>query len=503
MTLVQSLLLLSCHDEVSDGLKDTWYHIGVAISIAHTIGLHRNPEKTCMSAREARVRKRIWWAACIRDSMCALRMRRPSRIFEHDVPMLTLADFELQAVPDLATCLPVECVTARDIRLQQELAVMCIEKAKLCVCINHVLSTGYSTLSQCQHMERDQTPLLLPQKSEPKIGLIQSCDEELWSWFDNLSEEAKQPKRLSGVASLDLNRSLLHLTFCAALSTLHRPQILPSLALRHASSAACRIVLELASAELLKFLPHAGVEATVLLPAIITYLLDMRSTDVSRQTSRHECLRCIKAMSSLQDARSFAGSKTLFHRTIIHKNSTRLEKILTRYFCSDEEISAMSELMGAGKHLGKDSMGHSLNCKDSITPPPDSGISWKATTDHANISDWTSSSDEIIRRLAGLLGFSTPAEGQDGGQHHVPDTPASFANAWDDNAAHILEDGMFHDATDDNFPIGEASGDDFATLFEDTSVPDSATDDALESELFLFMDTVDRGSTTDMDWHDQ
>ena len=38
--------------ETPDDQKDTWHWMGVAISLAHTIGLHRNPEKSNMDIKK-------------------------------------------------------------------------------------------------------------------------------------------------------------------------------------------------------------------------------------------------------------------------------------------------------------------------------------------------------------------------------------------------------------------------------------------------------------------
>ena len=71
----------------------------------------------------------------MRDRLIALGMRRPTRIKDQDadVPMLTMDDFEITAIPDSISCVPASCQFARNVEKQRELAVMCVEKAKLCV----------------------------------------------------------------------------------------------------------------------------------------------------------------------------------------------------------------------------------------------------------------------------------------------------------------------------------------------------------------------------------
>ena len=78
VSLVQSLLLMTYWYETPDDQKDTWHWMGVAITLAHTIGLHRNPEKSNMEPSKKKLWKRVWWSCFMRDRLVALGMRRPT-----------------------------------------------------------------------------------------------------------------------------------------------------------------------------------------------------------------------------------------------------------------------------------------------------------------------------------------------------------------------------------------------------------------------------------------
>src|SRR5687768_13102797 len=158
LILVQALLLMTYWYETPDDQKDTWHWMGVAISLAHTIGLHRNPGTTSMAPPRQKLWKRIWWSCFMRDRLIALGMRRPTRIKDEDfdVPQLEEDDFEIQALPDNITVIPPECALMRDVAMQRELAVMCIYKAKLCVTISHMLKAQYSVLIR-DHMKPENT----------------------------------------------------------------------------------------------------------------------------------------------------------------------------------------------------------------------------------------------------------------------------------------------------------------------------------------------------------
>ncbi|EXL40433.1 hypothetical protein FOCG_17055 [Fusarium oxysporum f. sp. radicis-lycopersici 26381] len=138
LIVIQALLLMTYWYETPDDQKGTWHWMGMAISLAYTIGLHRNAGLTSMTPAKQKLRKRIWWSCCMRDRLIALGMRQPSRIKDEDfdVPMLEESDFEIEALPKDNTVIPASCTLVRNLDMQRELAIMCIAKAQLCVCIN-------------------------------------------------------------------------------------------------------------------------------------------------------------------------------------------------------------------------------------------------------------------------------------------------------------------------------------------------------------------------------
>lgn len=65
-----------------------WYWIGIAISLAQSLGLHRSNHAGHIRLRPSdalqRLRKRIWWTILIRDSWISLAKGRPMRIHPED-----------------------------------------------------------------------------------------------------------------------------------------------------------------------------------------------------------------------------------------------------------------------------------------------------------------------------------------------------------------------------------------------------------------------------------
>jgi len=242
LILVQGLLLMTYWYETPDDQKDTWHWMGVAISLAHTIGLHRDPAKTPMIPRKQKLWKRVWWSCLMRDRLVALGMRRPTRIKseDFDVPELNEDDFEMGGLPEDHQLLGppgAECALMRDVALQRELAVMCIEKAKLCMLIGDMLKVQYSVLSRSgmrpEHTT-NSTHMLLPNKGSENMDEVEAVDQELRDWYDGLPDvclhrplDAEAPIVGAG-KPLAVQRNLLHMIYHTTISALHRPLFLPA-----------------------------------------------------------------------------------------------------------------------------------------------------------------------------------------------------------------------------------------------------------------------------------
>lgn len=340
VSLVQSLLLMTYWYETPDDQKDTWHWMGVAISLAHTIGLHRNPEKSNMEPGKKKLWKRIWWSCFMRDRLVALGMRRPTRVKDedYDVPMLTEDDFEIEPLSEHITIIPRDCTLVRDADAQRQLAHMCIAKAKLCLCISHVLTAQYSVLVKAQGMQGQEgntrsSVMLFPKKLD-QTDEVKRCDEELQQWVDELPDCCAYSDEMTS-ASVFVQRSLLHMVYFTTLSALHRPQVLPSASstqpdkchelqdlsrkkVREASKEITRISQSLHTRGLEKYLPTTGV--TVLLPAIIIHLLDIKaSNDDARQAAMSGFCQCMQVLEKLRDIYASADFATQFLEAAIRK----------------------------------------------------------------------------------------------------------------------------------------------------------------------------------------
>ncbi|KAK7432731.1 Cutinase transcription factor 1 beta [Neonectria magnoliae] len=345
LVLVQALLLMTYWYETPDDQKDTWHWMGVAISLAHTIGLHRNPGSTSMTPAKQKLWKRIWWSCFMRDRLIALGMRRPTRIKDEDfdVPMLEESDFEIEVLPDDNTVIPSSCSLVRDIDMQRELAIMCIAKAQLCVCISHMLKAQYSVLIRDKMKPENttnSTMMLFPNKQLDNVESVTEVDHELMAWAESLPT-CCQYRTLTpldvkdGRSTIAVQRTLLHMVYYTTISALHRPQFLPSsplqapttsrqvqdmsrLRVRDAAMHITRMATELHQCRLERFLPTTGV--TVILPAMIIHLLEMKNpAPQSRERATRGFRQCMRVMEKLREVYAAADYATGFLDAALRK----------------------------------------------------------------------------------------------------------------------------------------------------------------------------------------
>ncbi|KAJ5675849.1 Cutinase transcription factor [Penicillium macrosclerotiorum] len=384
ISLVQSLLLMTYWYETPDDQKDTWHWMGVSLSLAHTIGLHRDPGNSRMDLRRQRMWKRIWWSTYTRDRLIALGMRRPMRVKDDDcdVPMLTLDDFEFHSFSPEIVKMVGDSEILQNVSHQRELALMFIEKAKLCLCVSHVLSAQYSVLSHKFGGTMETTMMLVPKKSTAESFEVRRCDQELEDWLANLPVETQYTP--SGVSKLPeanevlhSHRALLKMVYLTTSSALHRPQVLPAVPypsmdselqemsrnkVRFAAIEITSIAQDLHVLDLTRYYPTTGV--TVLLPAVIIHLLDIKSSDPSvRMTSLQRFYQCMRILQRLREIYASADFATSFLEAAIRKAGIQLTVAP-----QDVQTSRASR----NTHAASNDPFDLLSRPHALTPPPDS-----------------------------------------------------------------------------------------------------------------------------------
>ncbi|GJC81795.1 cutinase transcription factor 1 beta [Colletotrichum liriopes] len=373
LVLVQALLLMTYWYETPDDQKDTWHWMGVAISLAHTIGLHRDPAATSMPVRKQKLWKRIWWSCFMRDRLIALGMRRPTRIKDEDfdVPMLQESDFELEVLPEENKVIPAECMLLRDVSMQRELAALCISKAQLCICISHMLKAQYSVLIRDKMRPENtvnSTMMLFPNKKLDNVESVTSVDLELMAWADTLPAICQYRPLTpldvkNGRSTVAVQRTLLHMVYYTTISALHRPQFLPSspihapttsrqvqemsrLRVRDAAMHVTRMAAELHQLRLERYLPTTGV--TVILPAMIIHLLEMKNpVSQSRDRATRGFRQCMRVMEKLREIYAAADYATGFLDAALRKAAIDINSQQTAAPMTQQNLKLAEPTFGA------------------------------------------------------------------------------------------------------------------------------------------------------------
>jgi hypothetical protein len=334
--------------------------------------------------------------------------------------MLTEEDFELESLTEINATISQECTLIRDVEKQRELAKMCIAKAKLCLCISHVLSAQYSVLVKYQGQQSQEgstrsSVMLFPKKLDQTYE-VKRCDVELSEWVTDLPDccvYSNEMDQDNSGASLFVQRSLLHMVYYTTLSALHRPQVLPSAEttqpnkyrelqdlsrkkVREASREITRISQDLHTRGLEKYLPTTGV--TVLLPAIIIHLLDIKScNDDARKAATDGFCQCMLVLEKLRDNYAAADYATQFLEAAIRKadidvvmgsNEGKISYIDVQATLSSDKVRELRERSRAARRTppftngelngsissgmmmdGQNSMHHMHNAISVRTPP--------------------------------------------------------------------------------------------------------------------------------------
>lgn len=348
LALIQALLLMTYWYARPEDEKETWHWLGIALSLAQIQGLHRNPEVLNIRPTVARLRKRIWWSCFIRDRLLALGIRRPIRIRSNDfsVSMLTLADFEVEAWSEDVLNYLGPFSTTSMVTTQQNMSLLCIELAKLCVNIGDVLSTQYSILGSPDAFREDSlTTMVMPMRSAEQMEDMIRCDAGLTEWYQGLHPACRPQLGSSPTAeeqtdaqmAYRLHLALLHMMYHTAVTVLHRPRALQSARQTHEESAVhlsrqriteaavtiTGLIYELDTSNSLRHCSTSTI--TALLAATMIHLIDVRSVKEDiRNRSIGRFYHCWEALQQLRDMYASADYAVWFVETAIRQSKLHI-----------------------------------------------------------------------------------------------------------------------------------------------------------------------------------
>ena len=331
--VVQSLVLMSSWYSKWHERRDTWHWTGLAYDVARTMGLHREPLSKHTSDKMRRFRKRLWWSLYTRERLITLGTRRPMRIGDDDfdVAMLTLEDFDIEPSEEFSQGQPL-LPSAQE---YSSTALMCIQLAKLCVCIGHVVSSQYTTLSTQPNVPH--TMMVVPRRDGSGTKELESCDRELNEWFQALGTNVRRTG--STVAEdgkhscSEVHWAMLNMTYLTVVNVLHRTQALQPLSdaadaqivrsssrskVRDAARSLTRLSQTMLRHEQVRFLGLIGV--TALIAACLSHMLDISSSDEDvRDSSTFRLHQCLQVLQSLRGIYASADASVSFLASVTRK----------------------------------------------------------------------------------------------------------------------------------------------------------------------------------------
>ncbi|KAJ6092300.1 hypothetical protein N7467_004269 [Penicillium canescens] len=136
---VQALLLLIHWNDLPHSEHGAFHWVGICLSIAISIGLHRRPDESALTLSEQRMWRRTWWSVhnhtrLTAEDLLSVASMQEDREDRHlfDNQMLSLDDFELQVFHPEIRALVDDCELLQNIEYQKMQALIFIEKTKIC-----------------------------------------------------------------------------------------------------------------------------------------------------------------------------------------------------------------------------------------------------------------------------------------------------------------------------------------------------------------------------------
>ncbi|OQV01775.1 Fungal specific transcription factor domain-containing protein [Cladophialophora immunda] len=315
IAIIQCLLLLTYRVRTSLNQKDAFYWVRTAITHAQNVDLggmcKRAPE-----GRQKKLLKRLWWCCLVREALVGLAIRQPLllRHREHEPAFLEIDDFGLTSIDQE---IDVRTTHGGDLAGKRTLATICLEMARLCVCIVQILSMQ-STAAASANAGQPTVSLYETSSSTGRSRDFddQECAARLKNWLRTLNPDARIPGRSiapEGDATprvVMACRIILHMTYFTAIGGLYRnqavaPRIMrgPNRSLNMTARYAGRQVLR--SAHQIALLAQRTIQddlagymaphcITSLLSSIVILRVEVRSAPSTKSEEAHSGLRhCI------------------------------------------------------------------------------------------------------------------------------------------------------------------------------------------------------------------
>ncbi|CAG9942709.1 unnamed protein product [Clonostachys rosea f. rosea IK726] len=350
LALVQSLLLMTYWYDCPDDDQDTWYWMGIAVTKAHVIGLHRSPDQLNISPQEKRLRRRIWWCCIMRDRMLALTIRQPPRIRdnEYSVKALSLDDFEVRPPSStLATLFSNSKFACPDLQEQRILAKLCVELSRLCLILGHLLRVVYTVMGSYQGgSEYLLTGAAGPKRSQEQERILKKCAADLETWIEQQDDNSRyimgynEPPRTTESSQRQnlarFHQAQLYLIYLITTGTFYRPQLYCGTSDRsssclnkeppkdHTVADLTKLGFDLQRNNQIRYLSTIAVPA--FFSVTVVHMLDTRSNDEeTRNLSLGRLYQCVHVLQQLQEMYSSADYAIHFINSILRNNNSGLQ----------------------------------------------------------------------------------------------------------------------------------------------------------------------------------
>lgn len=299
--------------------KDRRFWIREAVTLAQDLGL--DSDMSTDSTSHHRLLKRLWWCCFMRDQFVALMTWTPPQLRGgfHNPSGLVLSDFEIGELSESLTREFGEwtIISSRDTRTQ--LATLCIEKAKLCQCINQILQIRYASLRLAT--ENQMITILVPKHVSADAFEVLEYDRKLQVWYHGLPDpktfDLRDPATSASMKASDMltiHRAHLKLLFLSTVIALHRPQVpsrsglLPAAYQELSRSKVWDAADEVAHLAIcmrnLDMGTHRSPRGlTLFLPILLVHLQEIRpDMDYLRGTRLQKYYNCMQILHSIGDA---------------------------------------------------------------------------------------------------------------------------------------------------------------------------------------------------------
>lgn len=307
---LQTLVLLSLWWKGPNQPKDGWHWLGLAISLARTMGLHQDATNKHLDPKSSALRRRIWWSCTVRDTFASFSSNRVPRISDVDfvVAPLTLHDFEWHEYSEGAR----RGIGKQSMDVQKQLAAICIQTTAICRIITRVLLAAYNETStgDIDILYFNSTPDQGRLHIEPKK--LRNIEAEFGAWKTGLPPDVvftspgSRPCLRHEQAPL-VHRALLSILYHTGLIMIHRqrnagsfPDETPRDLVRSAARQVNKIAMDMYAVDLMKDLPPTVI--SLLFPASLSHILDMKSRDrFLRREGVQRLEECKQALRELTD----------------------------------------------------------------------------------------------------------------------------------------------------------------------------------------------------------